>query len=275
MNLVYLFLRMLRHFMPENMARSLLRRRFIIRPGLESSDPAAAAARYIEVLSQNGRTIQGKRVLVFGYGGRFAVGVELLKRGAAHVLLCDHRAAVDEERNLQLLQEFGEYLTEIDGRARPRPEFITLLHGDIRQASLRSSLPALDCVLSTSVFEHLADVDGITSALARWTDSLGFHLHFVDLRDHFFKYPFEMLKFSERIWKQLLNPTSNLNRYRLKDYRKVFETYFRQLRIVVTDRDEASFLKVQRQIRPEFLSGDPAHDTATGIWIFAAGPLEK
>src|SRR3972149_6480652 len=75
--------------MPESVTRFLLKRRFIIRPGLESSDPFSAANRYIEVFSQHGRSIQGKRVLVFGYGGRFAVGVELLRQGAAHVVLAE------------------------------------------------------------------------------------------------------------------------------------------------------------------------------------------
>jgi hypothetical protein len=261
--------------MPESLVRFLLRQRFIIRPGLESSDPVAAVNRYIEVLSQNGRTIQDKRVLVFGYGGRFAVGVELLRRGAAHVVLCDHVASLDEDRNRQLVQEYSSYIAVVDGRATPRPEFMTLLHGEIRQASLRNGVPPLDYILSTSVYEHLDDVDGITCALAQWTSSRGCHLHFVDLRDHFFRYPFEMLKFSERIWKLFLNPTSNLNRYRLNNYRKVFKAHFRHVQIEVMERDEASFLMAQPLIRPEFLTGDPSLDAATAISIFATEPVEK
>lgn len=261
--------------MPESLTRFLLKRRLIIRPGLESSDPIAAVDRYMETLSRYGRTVQGKRVLIFGYGGRFAVGVELLKRGADHIVLCDHIASLDEERNKQLLPEFEEYLTLSGGHITPRPEFITLLHGDIRRLPLQKNIPPVDCVLSSSVYEHLDDVEEITCGLAQLTNPGGFHLHFVDLRDHYFKYPFEMLKFSEKTWKLFLNPTSNLNRYRLYDYRRIFENSFQETRIEVLERDEASFVVSQSHIRPEFLSGDPSVDSATLFHIFASGPLEK
>ncbi|MCE7861446.1 MAG: hypothetical protein DYG86_16895, partial [Chloroflexi bacterium CFX2] len=69
MNIRYLLLRLVRHFMPEGLARFLLKRRWIIKPGLESTDPFAASQRYIETLSAQGVDIKGKRVLVFGYGG--------------------------------------------------------------------------------------------------------------------------------------------------------------------------------------------------------------
>ena len=92
--------------MPESVARFLLKRRWIIRPGLESSDPFAAVEQYMAGISASGKSLIGKRVLVFGYGGRFAVGVELLRRGAAHVVLCDHFVLLDRERNLDFLSIF-------------------------------------------------------------------------------------------------------------------------------------------------------------------------
>ena len=51
MNIKYLALRILRHIMPEALARFLLKRRWIIRPGLESSDPSAAVEQYIKTFS--------------------------------------------------------------------------------------------------------------------------------------------------------------------------------------------------------------------------------
>ncbi len=70
MNLRYLLLRLLRHFMPEGLSRLLLKRLWIIKPGLESTDPFSASQRYVETLSARGVSIAGKRVLVFGYGGQ-------------------------------------------------------------------------------------------------------------------------------------------------------------------------------------------------------------
>jgi hypothetical protein len=271
----YLMLRLMRHFMPESVARFLLKRRWIIRPGLESSDPFAAVEQYNTGLSAYGRSITGKRVLVFGYGGRFAVGVELLRKGAAHVVLCDHFVLLDTERNLKLLPDYSEYLVaEADG-VKPRSEFITLLHGDVREESIQKQIAEVDYVLSTSVYEHVDDVDGITKALAKLTAFDGAHLHFVDLRDHYFKYPFEMLAFSERVWRNFLNPTSNLNRFRLTNYREVFDANFRKVDIAVLNRQEDEFRAARSRIRSEFLTGDDAVDSVTLIHVFAESPKPK
>ena len=272
MNLRYLLPRLVRHFMPEGMARFLLKRRWIIKPGLESRDPSAAVEQYVEVLTKHGATLEGKRVLVFGYGGRFAVGVDLLKRGAAHVVLCVHFVLLDTERNRELLSEYGMYLKVEQDEVQPRGEFITLLHGDIREESIQKQISQVDIILSTSVFEHLDDVPGITKALAKLTAPSGIHLHFVDLRDHFFKYPFEMLKFSENTWKNFLNPTSNLNRYRLNDYKRVFETNFARVDFKVLERLVDEFRKAQAGIRAEFKTGDEAVDSVGLIHVVAREP---
>lgn len=272
MNIKYLALRLIRHFMPEAAARFLLKQRWIIKPGLETDDPFAASKRYMEALAARGCSIEGKRVLVFGYGGRFAVGVDLLKHGAMHVVLCDHFVLLDHERNRELLSAYGKYLKLEQDQVQPRGEFITLLHGDIREEQIQKRISEVDIVLSTSVYEHLDDVDRITQSLAALTAPGGAHVHFVDLRDHYFKYPFEMLKFSERVWRGLLNPTSNLNRFRLKDYQRVFERYFQTTDIVVLERDVENFQDARSAIRAEFLTGDENADAVTLISVFASQP---
>lgn len=273
MNPHYLLLRLIRHFMPEGLARFLLKRRWIIKPGLESTDPFAASQRYVETLSAQGVDIKGKRILVFGYGGRFAVGVDLLKRGAAHVVLCDHFVLLDTERNRELLSEYGNYLKGDQAEVEPRGEFITLMHGDIRDESIQRQVAQADVILSTSVFEHLDDVPGITNALAKLTAPRGIHLHFVDLRDHFFKYPFEMLKYSETAWRNFLNPTSNLNRYRLNDYKRVFESNFVKVEITVLERLADEFRRAKDKIRAEFKTGNDDVDAVTLIHVIAREPF--
>jgi len=258
--------------MPESVARFLLKRRWIIRPGLESSDPVAAANRYVETLSARGASLKGKRVLVFGYGGRFAVGVELLRQGAAHVVLCDHFVLLDKERNLELLPAYVDYLIKEEGDIRPRHEFITLLHGDICDRKVQNQIAQVDCVFSTSVYEHLEGVEDITRALAALTKPDGIHIHFVDLRDHYFKYLFEMLRFTENTWRKWLNPTSNHNRYRLWDYRKAFQDSFAHVEIEVLAREEEAFRKLRPYIRPEFISGNIDDDSVTLIRVIASTP---
>jgi hypothetical protein len=256
--------------MPESVARFLLKRRWLIRPGLESSDPVAAANRYVGILSGCGVSLVDKRVLLFGYGGRFTVGVELLRQAAAHVVLCDHFVSFDHERNAQLLPQYADYLAVEENHVKPRSQFITLLHGDIRDNSIQRQIQPVDFVLSTSVYEHLDDVEGITHALTSLTKQDGRHLHFIDLQDHYFKYPFEMLTFSEAAWKSFLNPTSNLNRLRLPDYEKNFHKFFKDVEILVLGRNEEKFQAVRARIRPEFLTGDLSVDSVTSIQVMAS-----
>jgi hypothetical protein len=81
-----------------------------------------------------------------------------------------------------------------------------------------------------------------------------------------------MLFYSERVWRNLLNPTSNLNRFRAMDYRKVFEDVFQNVEINVLERLEKEFEAVRSRIRPEFIHGDPSEDSAALIRIIAQKP---
>ena len=269
----YMIARFVRHAMPDAMARFLLRRGWIIRPGMETRLPEQALQRYLEKLAEHQVSLVGQRVLVFGYGGNFSLGCGLLRGGASHVVLSDRFAPPDVDNNRQLLPGYADYLVSTPAGIAPRPEFMTVSSADIVEVADQGSLSPVDLVLSNSVFEHLADVDRITQALARLTKPGGAQLHFVDLRDHYFKYPFEMLTFSEKAWRNWLNPTSNLNRYRLPDYRRVFEHYFRKVEITVLERDPDNFHKAENRIRPEFLSGDPDIDSVTLIQVFVAQPI--
>src|SRR5512134_711704 len=123
LNLAYLIPRLIRHFLPERWVRALLLRNVIIRPGLETSNPFAAVQRYVDVLSQRGLSFHGKRVLVFGYGGRFDIGFGLLKEGAAHVILCDRYAPPDEAHNRQMFGAEEEYFHAESKGLRPRPKW--------------------------------------------------------------------------------------------------------------------------------------------------------
>ena len=274
LNLSYLLPRLARHFLPEKLVRSLLLHGWIIRPGIETSNPSAAVKRYADVLSSRGSSFWGKRVLVLGYGGRFDVGFSLLKEGASHVILCDKYAPPDEPHNLRLFGGEEKYFVVEKSGLRPRKEWITLLQTDIRDIQAKGEIEAVDIVLSSSVYEHLDDVEGITRALADLTKPDGLQVHYVDLRDHFFKYPFEMLRFSESTWRTWLNPSSNHNRYRLWNYRNAFEACFREVEIEILTRDEESFHRLQPYIQPEFISGNMEEDASATIRVLVSKPLK-
>jgi hypothetical protein len=211
-------------------------------------------------------------VLVFGYGGRFDVGIGLLEAGAGSVVLCEKYAPPDDRHNRGLMSTHGAYLSRQGKSVRPADGRMELLQADIRDVGLQD-LPPADLVISNSVYEHLDDVEGITRALAALTKPGGVQIHFVDLRDHFFKYPFEMLCYSERVWRTWLNPSSNHNRCRVWDYRRVFDKYFGRIELVVLRREEEEFRKVKARVLPEFVSGDINEDSITLIQIIASQPV--
>jgi SAM-dependent methyltransferase len=275
LNLQYLIPRVVRHFLPEKVVRALLLRGLIIRPGMETSNPFAAVQRYVDALAERGLSFQNKKVLVFGYGGRFDLGFGLLKESAEHVILCDKYAPPDEEHNRRLFAAEGKYFFMGNNRLRPRSEWMTLLESDIRDVQARGEIEPVDMILSSSVYEHLDDVEGITRSLAALTKPDGIQIHYVDLRDHFFKYPFEMLRFSEKVWRGWLNPSSNHNRYRLWNYRAAFETYFEQVEIGILSREEEAFRKLLPHIRPEFISGNTEEDAAGTIRVVASKPKRR
>jgi SAM-dependent methyltransferase len=273
LNLPYLIPRLIRHFLPEKLARTLLLRNIIIHPGLETDNPFAAVKRYVEVLAERGLSFQGKRVLVFGYGGRFDIGFGLLKQSAAHVILCDKYAPPDEAHNLRTFASEEKYFLMENKGLRPRPEWITLLEADIRDVNVTREIEPVDFVISSSVYEHVDDVEGITRALASLTKPNGLQIHYVDLRDHFFKYPFEMLRFSESTWRRWLNPSTNHNRYRLWEYRNAFQACFDQVEIKILTREEEAFRKLLPRIRPEFVSGRMEDDAVGVVLVIASKPL--
>ena len=273
LNLSYLLPRLTRHFLPEKLVRFLLLHEWIIRPGIETSNPSAAVKRYADVLSTRGSSFWGKRVLVLGYGGRFDVGFSLLKEGASHVILCDKYAPPDEPHNLRRFGSEEKYFVVEKSGLRPRKEWMTLVQTDIRDIQKRGEIEAVDIVLSSSVYEHLDDVEGITRTLADLTKLDGLQIHYVDLRDHFFKYPFEMLRFSESTWRAWLNPSSNHNRYRLWNYRKAFRACFREVEIEILTYEEESFRSLRPYIQPEFISGNTEEDAAGTIRVVVSEPL--
>ena len=272
MKLSYILPRFVRHILPDGLVKFMLEKRFIVKPGLETTDPQAAVKNYMKGLEDNQIDITGKRILVFGYGGRFDVGCGLLKNGAGQVILLDRYSRPDPNLNRLLLDSFPKYLKDQNGLVVPLGEDLVLVEGDILQEEIQQKVGTVDIVLSNSVYEHISQVEKITQVLAGLLVPYGVHFHNIDLRDHFFKYPFEMLTFSERIWKRWLNPTSNHNRYRYSNYESAFLSCFEDVRIEVLERLPEEFQKAKPHILPEFLTGDETIDAISLISVFAANP---
>ena len=264
----YLALRVVRRHLPDRVVRQMLARRIVIKPGLETTDPAAAIQRFLDAIAAAGTGIAGRRVLVFGYGGSYGVGLGLLQAGARHVVLVDPYAEPVRAVNLGFAAG-SPYLTVVNGEARPVAEFLTVIDAPLGAYLARGGAP-VDIVLSNSVLEHVGDVAGTVPELARATAPGGRHFHFVDMRDHFFKYPFEMLCHSERVWRGVLNPGSNLNRLRAWDYERIFRASFSRVTIEPLAADLPALRTVRHRIRPEFLTGEDGRDAVTRIFVRAS-----
>lgn len=269
MPLDYLILRLARRFAPERIVQFILNRRLGIVPGTETSDPARAARRYQETLAQSGRQIAGASVFVLGYGGYYGLAVELLRAGVRHVTVCDPYASEKIEDNAVLAEKTPGYFQP--GRNTPKPEYITTIDEDVRRYAERGH-PDYDLVLSWSVFEHLDDPPSIIAALSSLTADDGFNIHFIDMRDHFFKYPFEMYCHAETRWRRWLNPSSNLNRWRSWQYETAFKAYFDRVRIFNLESELEAFKRAKPRMLDEFKTGEDAVDSVTRIQISASKP---
>jgi hypothetical protein len=262
----------IRHFLPETAVSFLLKNSLIIKPGLETQSPEKAVQRYLDQLNLHKLSVVSKRVMVFGYGGNLTIGCLLLEAGARQLVLCEREGFPNDLNMGELGKRFPQYFLKEPNGYKINPKFIIIYHGDITKITANTSFEKIDLVLSTSVFEHLKDPEQVTNALAHLTSPKGNHLHFIDLRDHFFKYPFEMLCYSNSVWDRWLNPTSNLNRYRISDYRNLFNRYFSETEIVAEERDLERFTSSRTRIQKQFLSMNEDEDCTTQIHLVASTP---
>lgn len=254
----YWVLRLARRHTPQRLVDFLLDRGIYLKPGRDTSDPEGAARSHAERAAAHGLPLAGRTVCVVGYGGGFGVGLHLLEVGAGRVILQDPYAPERTARNQALP-------TALQARwlrgGHPDPERIELVHEPLAAYAARHP-GAADLVVSNSVLEHVADVDGLVAACARLTAVGGLNLHQVDLRDHFFKYPFEMLCWSQQTWSRWLDASNHLNRLRLPAYQRAFRACFARVEMTVFEHLRVEFRRVHTRIRPEFLTGDEEIDAA-------------
>jgi hypothetical protein len=273
MKIRYLFLRIVRHFMPDTWVVFLKNRSLLVQPGLETLSPQKAVIRYQQELEHHQLTLKNKQVMVFGYGGNLAIGCELIRAGSGRVILCEQQDFPLDFDFEKLNQKYPDCFQRASGKLSVNPQKPAIYHLGLDEMLKQRDFNKVDLVLSNSVFEHIIEPQSIISQLAQMTDANGSHLHFIDLRDHYFKYPFEMLCYSEPVWKHWLNPTSHLNRLRLKDYRELFRKAFQRVEIIVDAEEGDHFLQARPRIKPAFISGVAAEDSATLIHMLVSKPI--
>ena len=268
----YWLMRTIRRNLPQSMIDHLLDHGWFIKPGMGSAQPKQMVTRYVEHLKAHNLSLLDKRVCVVGYGGGYGLALHLLEAGASHVVLQDPFAPIRRMRNQGIPVSLRQkYLRQIDGEMLPDPERVELVRAPL-QAYAANNAQGSDVVVSNSVLEHVEQVATLVDACAQLSKADGINLHYIDLRDHYFRYPFEMLCYRESTWQRWLNAGNNLNRLRSRDFEKIFREHFAAVTTTVTERMPTEFAKVQSRILPEFLSGELEVDAVTQIRIEAQTP---
>ena len=208
-------------------------------------DPTAIAAAYAAELGRLGVTIPGKRIIEIGSGSANGAGYALAALGAAAVVCHEPYAPHDVGLDAKHLE--GMVL------AHPGVKF-----SKVRRVTSLAELPdaSADVVVSNSVLEHVADPRALFADLARLLVPGGVMLHRVDYRDHFFKYPFHFLLYSNVVWNWFLNP-GDLPRWRYDDHAGGLALAGFDVSAVSFERDEEGFAAVADRLHADFKFRDP------------------
>src|SRR6202163_2007193 len=143
------------------------------------SGPDPIVADYQRYLAMAGQTTDGATVVEVGSGRTNSVGYLLAALGAARVICLEPIAELDRAQDEKLLKSIASLRDTTPKGIADRVDRVHSLI-DVRDASV-------DIVLSSSVLEHVKELETTLGELRRVSRPSGAMLHLVDYRDHFFK----------------------------------------------------------------------------------------
>lgn len=258
----YVSLRVLRKFV---LSDEMLARfgRFLPfwRPSLNQTDPFWVIARYRPSFEAANVDLVGRRIAEIGVGRTNSTAYAFASLGARQVWAVEPFAIYDAEEDARQLEAVAKR------SGIPADE----LRSRVTRLKNATDLPpaSADLVLSHSVVEHVAELDGFFNALKPALTAEGEMLHVVDYRDHFFKYPYHFLKFAKGTWDAWLNP-GDLPRWRLYDSLESLERTGWNARVLVQEEESAERAKVEGKVTAaDFRIGHPQ------LFVTQAGILAK
>jgi SAM-dependent methyltransferase len=248
-NFEYVPLRILRRFL---FSRQVLDRIGAFLPyyltNWNESGPDQIVADYRRYLAMAGQTTDGATVVEVGSGRTNSVGYLLAALGAARVICLEPFASLDRVQDEKLLNSIAGLRNTTPKRIADRVDRVHSLIG-VRDGSV-------DIVLSSSVLEHIKDLDTTLGELKRVSRPAGAMLHVVDYRDHFFKYPYHFLQFSRATWEGLLDP-GDLPRWRLSDHVIALRNLGYKVTILDRRDDPEAFRAIKPRLAAQFDPTDP------------------
>ncbi len=257
-NLEYVPLRLARRFLFTD--RFLARMgRFLpyYRTNQGQTSPEPIVDAYEALLARKGLSLSDAAVLEIGCGATNGTGYELAGRFGARWTGLEPYAAFDADLDARIREDVAARHPAADFTSAVR----TAAFGGLPDASF-------DLILSNSVLEHVFDLAGLLTECFRVLAPGGAMLHRVDYRDHFFKYPFHFLQFSEKTWQGLVGP-GDLTRRRFPEHLALMaEAGFTVEPLEIT-RDSEAFDRIRKHLHPAFRGFDREELAVTGASIFA------
>ncbi len=255
----YVALRLMRRFVfSERSANRLARWLPYYAPSVGENEPARIVADYVRDLAAANVVLAGQRTLEVGAGRSNGVGYGLIAAGATSACLLEPFVAFDAVRDAAL-RESSPTFAAVDLRK---------LHRVRDFAAIADA--SIDLILSNSVLEHVREPHAFFAGCRRVLAPGGVMLHRVDYRDHFFKYPYGFLTFSDATWSHWLDP-GDLPRWRLGDHLADLAAAGFEARVFDERSDPQAFAKVRGNLRGRFADVVTGID-ATSAVLFARNP---
>lgn len=276
MNWNYLLIGLVRRYVPKKILFEVMKRRG---DGSVAEDsPDSYLATWKDQFSRHGWSFQDKHILEIGSGRYARFALQMLAAGACRVTLIDFYAvSLEEPAHREILIKDCRVLGLNCDDAFSR---IDVIKGDITRLPSPVCSQRVDLAISHSVLEHVRDPKAVMQFCLQWLKPGGITHHIVDLRDHNlrFRYPFEMLTFSDQLWARWFDLSGgfHLNRWRVPAYlQAVRESGFVDVGYDVLLRDEAALKAVLPRVNCRFRSMEEKTLAILCISLFGHKPFES
>jgi len=273
MDLEYVMKRFIRRHLPDAWAFGLLE--LIGRSNKAEIIPAHVWVNLRERLNGVGIDIAGKHIVEIGSGRYARLGLQMLGAGAARVTLVDlYATALSNREHQSILKEDCARLELSWDEVVTRVQVLT---GDITSLPIPPLEARPDVVISSAVLEHTLDPRRVLGTCWEWLKPGGRASHQIDLRDHVFESPFEMLTFSESTWQRWLCPKRGffLNRWRLPEYVEAMERVgFVNIGYQVLQQDETALQAILPRLNERFREFSPDMLSVLVVHLYGEKPME-